>query len=37
MYPKPLDAVPVVRKSGTGAEAGVVFEHLRLKPGKGAG
>jgi riboflavin biosynthesis pyrimidine reductase len=37
MYPKPLDAVPVVRKTGTGAEAGVVFEHLRLKPGKGAG
>ena len=28
MYPKPLDAEVVVRKHGTGNEAGVVFEHL---------
>jgi riboflavin biosynthesis pyrimidine reductase len=30
MYPTSLDAQVVVRKHGTGAEAGVVFEHLRL-------
>ena len=30
IYPKPLNAEPVVRKIGTGAEAGVVFEHVRL-------
>jgi len=28
MYSKPLDADPVVRKRGTGTDAGVVFEHL---------
>ena len=33
MYPKPLDAELVVRKTGTGAEAGVVFEHVRLGSG----
>jgi riboflavin biosynthesis pyrimidine reductase len=34
MYPKPLNADLVVRKTGTGAETGVVFEHrnVRLKP-----
>jgi riboflavin biosynthesis pyrimidine reductase len=31
MYRKPLDAELVVRKTGTGAEAGVVFEHLRIE------
>ena len=30
MYPKPLDAELVARKTGTGGESGVVFEHLRL-------
>jgi riboflavin biosynthesis pyrimidine reductase len=30
MYPKPLNGELVVRKLGTGAEEGVVFEHLRL-------
>lgn len=30
MYPRPLDTTLLVRKTGTGAEAGVVFEHLRL-------
>ena len=33
IYPKPLDAELVVRKTGTGAEAGVVFEHLRVRSG----
>jgi len=28
MYPRPLDAELVVRKHGTGAEAGVVFDHF---------
>jgi riboflavin biosynthesis pyrimidine reductase len=28
MYPKPLNAEVIVRKHGTGDEAGVVFEHL---------
>jgi riboflavin biosynthesis pyrimidine reductase len=28
MYPRPLQASAVVRKRGTGAEQGVVFEHL---------
>jgi len=32
IYPKALDLDPIVRKTGTGVEAGVVFEHLRLKP-----
>ncbi|HEY3042964.1 MAG TPA: dihydrofolate reductase family protein [Vicinamibacterales bacterium] len=32
LYPTPLDTKLVVRKRGTGAEAGVVFEHLLLKP-----
>jgi riboflavin biosynthesis pyrimidine reductase len=32
LYPTPLDGKLVVRKRGTGAEAGVVFEHLLLKP-----
>jgi riboflavin biosynthesis pyrimidine reductase len=31
MYPKPLAAELVVRKTGTGGESGVVFEHLRLR------
>jgi 5-amino-6-(5-phosphoribosylamino)uracil reductase len=30
MYPKPLPGDLVVRKLGTGIEAGVVFEHFRL-------
>jgi len=30
MYPKPLNGELVVRKLGTGAEEGVVFEHRRL-------
>ncbi len=30
MYPKPLPGDLVVRKLGTGTEAGVVFEHFRL-------
>jgi riboflavin biosynthesis pyrimidine reductase len=32
IYPKALDLDLIVRKTGTGAEVGVVFEHLRLKP-----
>jgi riboflavin biosynthesis pyrimidine reductase len=34
LYPRPLETDLVVRKHGTGADAGVVFEHLkvRLKP-----
>lgn len=32
LYPTRLDAKLVVRKRGTGPEAGVVFEHLLLKP-----
>lgn len=35
MYPGPLAAETVVRKSGTGPERGVVFEHLLL-PGAGS-
>jgi riboflavin biosynthesis pyrimidine reductase len=31
LYRGPLDADLVVRKTGTGAEAGVVFEHLRVR------
>jgi hypothetical protein len=30
LYPTPLDGTLVVRKRGTGPEAGVVFEHLIL-------
>jgi hypothetical protein len=30
LYPKPLKGRTIVRKEGTGADAGVVFEHLRL-------
>jgi riboflavin biosynthesis pyrimidine reductase len=30
LYPKPLGGTLVVRKRGTGAEAGVVFEHVHL-------
>jgi riboflavin biosynthesis pyrimidine reductase len=30
LYPVPLDGALVVRKHGTGADAGVVFEHTRL-------
>ena len=30
MYPKPLNADLVVRKRGTGPEAGVIFEHRRI-------
>jgi riboflavin biosynthesis pyrimidine reductase len=30
-YSKPLDAREVVRKRGTGADAGVVFQHLALR------
>jgi len=33
LYPKPLDTRLVVRKRGTGAEAGVIFEHVILKSG----
>jgi riboflavin biosynthesis pyrimidine reductase len=32
IYPVPLDGALVVRKHGTGADAGVVFEHTRLAP-----
>jgi len=31
MYPRPLDAQLLVRKHGSGDEAGVVFEHLLLR------
>ena len=31
IYPKPLDGTVLVRKHGTQNEAGVIFEHLRLK------
>jgi len=31
MYPKPLNADVIVRKHGTGPEAGVVFEHLLMR------
>jgi riboflavin biosynthesis pyrimidine reductase len=30
MYPQPLDGRLLVRKLGTGAEAGVIFEHISL-------
>ena len=33
LYPTPLDGTLVVRKQGTGPEAGVVFEHLVLRSG----
>lgn len=34
MYPKPLHAEVIVRKHGTGPEAGVIFEHKRIaRPG----
>jgi riboflavin biosynthesis pyrimidine reductase len=33
LYPRPLKGTVVVRKHGTGDEAGVVFEHLRLTSG----
>ena len=32
IYPKPLDLELVARKTGTEVEAGVLFEHVRLKP-----
>jgi riboflavin biosynthesis pyrimidine reductase len=32
LYPGALDADLVVRKTGTGLEGGVVFDHVRLKP-----
>jgi 5-amino-6-(5-phosphoribosylamino)uracil reductase len=32
LYPRPLPGHVVVRKQGTGPEAGVVFEQVRLKP-----
>jgi 5-amino-6-(5-phosphoribosylamino)uracil reductase len=35
MYPKPLDAQLVVKKTGTGSETGVVFEHLRVRSRSG--
>ena len=31
MYPRPLRGDVIVRKHGTGAEDGIVFEHVRLK------
>ena len=31
MYPKPVDGTVLIRKHGTQNEAGVVFEHVRLK------
>jgi riboflavin biosynthesis pyrimidine reductase len=31
MYPRPLNAELVARKLGTGVEAGVVFEHCRVR------
>ena len=30
IYPRPLDGRVLVRKLGTGAEAGVTFEHISL-------
>jgi riboflavin biosynthesis pyrimidine reductase len=33
-YSKPLKGTPIVRKRGTGADAGVVFEHLALTNSK---
>jgi riboflavin biosynthesis pyrimidine reductase len=30
IYPKPLDGRVLVRKAGTGADAGVIFEHMSL-------
>ena len=33
IYPKPLEAELVVKKAGTGIEAGVAFEHLRVRSG----
>jgi riboflavin biosynthesis pyrimidine reductase len=33
MYPRPLNGRTVVRKAGTGAETGVIFEHLVLQAG----
>ena len=33
IYPQPLSTELVVRKTGTGGEAGVVFEHLRVRSG----
>jgi 5-amino-6-(5-phosphoribosylamino)uracil reductase len=32
LYPRPLDGDVIVRKHGTGAEAGVVFEHIVMRP-----
>jgi 5-amino-6-(5-phosphoribosylamino)uracil reductase len=34
LYPKPLPGTVIVRKHGTGREAGVVFEQWRLKSGE---
>jgi 5-amino-6-(5-phosphoribosylamino)uracil reductase len=34
-YPRPLNGNLVVTKRGTGPDEGVVFEHLRLRPGSG--
>jgi len=31
MHPRPLSTVPVTRKRGTGEDAGVVFEHRRVR------
>lgn len=33
LYPKPIPGEVIVRKRGTGPEAGVVFEHIVLPPG----
>ena len=30
LYPKPLEGTTIVRKHGTGADSGVLFEHVRL-------
>jgi riboflavin biosynthesis pyrimidine reductase len=35
IYPKPLDLDLIVQKTGTGVEAGVVFEHARVYVGSG--
>jgi riboflavin biosynthesis pyrimidine reductase len=35
LYPGPLQARTIVRKHGTGAEAGVLFEHLALEHSQG--
>ncbi len=35
LYPKPLNSRLIVRKHGTGIDAGVVFEHFRLSRSQG--